>query len=102
MWDLHEKSGRAADGIARQLFRLQARRKGECQFIAKMETDGNTFGVESRLHCQQDFGSAICRRIIRRAQVRSAHYLAHSHRGSLTGERYALFKRCRPIVDSRE
>lgn len=102
MWDLHEKSRRAADGIARQLLLLQARRKGECQFVAKMEADGNIARVESRLHCQQDIGSAICRGIIRQTQVRSAHDLADTHRRSLTGEGHALFKRCRSIVDTRK
>jgi hypothetical protein len=67
-----------------------------------METDGNTARVEGRLHCQQDIGSVISRGIIRQAQVGSAHDFADTHRGSLTGERHALFKRSRSVVDTRK
>lgn len=102
MWDLHEKSRRVTDGIARQLLRLQTRGKGERKFVAKMETDGNVVRVESSLHSQKCIGSAMCRRIIGQAQMRSAHDLADSKCSSLTGERHALFKRCRSIVDTRK
>ena len=102
MRDLHKKCRRRADGIARQLLRFQTRCEGETEFVAKMEKDGNTGRVESRLNHRQEIGSLVSRGITGHAQVRSAHDFANAHGGSLTCELNALFKRGRSVVDTRK